>query len=163
MVASAGSRSFCLPATSLIELRKHADQPAANSCSGLVPLPGVPGDESLMDRRPSSLWEAPSRPPVVWVFAVYSTLSNGIVGSFLRQRSVVLRSAGRCETMRLSESFQGSLNARRRPRPPWQTRAAPLEASCVRCRPLCRGGYTCRRTSWHRNSDGGVARHWHRL
>jgi hypothetical protein len=36
-------------------------------CSGLVPLPEVPGDEGLTARRPSSVWEAPSRPPMVWV------------------------------------------------------------------------------------------------
>jgi hypothetical protein len=41
--------------------RKQADQPAANSCSGLVPLPGLPGDESLMSKRPSELRDAPSR------------------------------------------------------------------------------------------------------
>jgi len=43
---------------------KQAGQPAANSCSGLVPLPAVPGVESLMSRRPSELRDAPpSRPP----------------------------------------------------------------------------------------------------
>ena len=40
---------------------KQADQPAANSCSGLVPLPEVPGDESVHRccgrcRRPDHLW-----------------------------------------------------------------------------------------------------------
>ncbi|KWK76968.1 hypothetical protein WM16_11575 [Burkholderia ubonensis] len=55
---------------------KHADQPAANSCSGLVPLPALPGDESWRSRRPSELRTAPSRPPdEVWVFPVYSTFS----------------------------------------------------------------------------------------
>ena len=34
---------------------KHADQPAAKSCSGLVPVPGVPGRDSLTSRRPSEL------------------------------------------------------------------------------------------------------------
>src|SRR3954464_678657 len=44
--------------------------------SGLVPLPGVPGDESLMSSRPSLLREVPSRPPEdVWVLPVYSTCS----------------------------------------------------------------------------------------
>ena len=62
---------------------KQADQPAANSCSGLVPPPAVPGDDSLTSRRPSELRDAPSRPPVVWVFAVYSTFSIWVMaGSF---------------------------------------------------------------------------------
>jgi hypothetical protein len=40
----------------------------------LVPLPAVPGVESLMSRWPSELRDTPcSRPPVVWVLAVYST------------------------------------------------------------------------------------------
>ena len=54
---------------------KQADQPAPNSCSGLVPVP-VPGDDSLMSRRPSELREAPLRPPEeVWVLPVYRTFS----------------------------------------------------------------------------------------
>src|SRR5688500_10250658 len=36
---SGGSVTFDLPATSLMAERKHADQPAARSCSGLVPSP----------------------------------------------------------------------------------------------------------------------------
>lgn len=45
-------------------LRKQADQPTAKSCSGLVPVPGVPGEERRTSRRPSSVREAPlSRPP----------------------------------------------------------------------------------------------------
>lgn len=44
---------------------KQADQPAAKSCSGLVPSPGPPGVESLMSSLPSELREEPSRPPVV--------------------------------------------------------------------------------------------------
>jgi len=39
--------------------RKQADQPAANNCSGLVPPPVVPGDESLMSKRPSELRDSP--------------------------------------------------------------------------------------------------------
>ena len=35
-----------------------------------VPVPEVPGVESLTSSRPSALRAAPSRPPVVWVFAV---------------------------------------------------------------------------------------------
>ena len=49
---------------------KQADQPAASSCSGLVPVPAEPGGESLMSRRPSELRDSPSRPPVVWVLPV---------------------------------------------------------------------------------------------
>jgi hypothetical protein len=55
---------------------KQADQPAANSCSGFVPLPAVPGDDSAMSRRPSELRDVPSRPPdEVRVLPVYSTLA----------------------------------------------------------------------------------------
>jgi len=63
--------TFILRAASPIAPSKQADQPAANSCSGLVPLPALPGDECLMSRRPSSLRDAPPfRPPVVWTLAV---------------------------------------------------------------------------------------------
>src|SRR6266403_793298 len=85
MATSAGSETFFLPATSLIAERKHADQPAANSCSGLAPAPGPPGDESLTSSRPSSLWEAPpSRPPVVCAFAVYRIFSRVTIRSLSR-------------------------------------------------------------------------------
>src|SRR5580698_9577871 len=84
MAGSAGSATYILPATILRADRKQADQPAANNCSGLVPAPGVPGVDSLMSRRPSEVWDAPSRPPVVWALAVYRTFSNGVMeGSFL--------------------------------------------------------------------------------
>src|SRR5712672_2975486 len=55
MAASAGSWTFILLATSPIALMKQADQPAANNCSGLVPVPGTPGAENLTSKRPSSL------------------------------------------------------------------------------------------------------------
>src|SRR5262249_57665508 len=71
--------TFVGAAASRMALRKQADQPAANSCSGLVPPPEVPGDESLTSSRPSELREAPSRPPVVWAFAVYRTFSSWIM------------------------------------------------------------------------------------
>src|SRR5580704_19733029 len=76
MAASAGTATLVLSATTLIADRKHADQPAANNSSGLVPLPGAPGIDSLTSRRPSLVREAPSRPPVVWALAVYTTFSN---------------------------------------------------------------------------------------
>src|SRR5882757_1121338 len=80
MATSAGSRTFILAATILIADRKQADQPTANSCSGLVPVPGVPGTESLTSKRPSEVWDdPPSRPPVVWALAVYSTFSIGVM------------------------------------------------------------------------------------
>jgi len=48
--------------------------PAANNCSGLVPVPATPGAENLTSRRPSSLRETPPRrPPRVCVLAVYFT------------------------------------------------------------------------------------------
>ena len=64
-------------ANSIAEL-KHADQPAAKSCSGLVPVPGLPGRDSLTSRRPSELRDMPVRPPAVWAFAVSSTFSSSI-------------------------------------------------------------------------------------
>src|SRR6266850_1609986 len=56
--ASAGRLVLNFAAARPIAPMKQADQPAANSCSGLVPLPGVPGDESLISRRPSELLDA---------------------------------------------------------------------------------------------------------
>src|SRR6266436_690364 len=74
MATSAGSLTFILLATIPIALMKQADQPAANNCSGLVPVPGTPGAENLTFNRPSSLREMPPRrPPEVWVLAVYRT------------------------------------------------------------------------------------------
>src|SRR4029077_15520047 len=55
------------------------DQPAAKSCSGLAPAPGLPGRDSLTSRRPSELRDMPTRPPVVWTFAVYSTFSSRFI------------------------------------------------------------------------------------
>src|SRR3954447_4937476 len=77
---------------------KHADQPAAKSCSQLVPVPGLPGRDSLTSRRPSELRDAPSRPPVVWAFAVYSTFSICVmIGSFSsRAMTGSLRTYSRC-------------------------------------------------------------------
>src|SRR6266545_3956853 len=80
---SSGRATFILLAASPIALMKQADQPAANNCSGLVPLPAVPGDVNLTSRRPSELREVPSRPPVVCVLAVYSTLSSWIMACSL--------------------------------------------------------------------------------
>src|SRR5712692_987848 len=66
-----------LLATSPIALMKQADQPAANNCSGLVPVPGTPGAENLTSKRPSSLWETPPRrPPEVCVLAVYRSFMS---------------------------------------------------------------------------------------
>src|SRR5207253_9919503 len=80
MAASAGSLTFILLATSPIALMKQADQPAANNCSGLVPVPGTPGAENLTSKRPSSLRETPPRrPPEVWVLAVYRTFITSCV------------------------------------------------------------------------------------
>src|SRR2546430_6197637 len=82
MAASAGSWTFILLATSPIALMKQADQPAANNCSGLVPVPGTPGAENLTSKRPSSLLDTPPRrPPEVWVLAVYLTVAPSWAGS----------------------------------------------------------------------------------
>jgi hypothetical protein len=51
--------SFAQSRWHLMALTKQADQPAANSCSGLVPMRTEPGVESLMSRRPSELRETP--------------------------------------------------------------------------------------------------------
>src|SRR5260370_16399063 len=76
MLTSAGVAIFLLRASSAMALSKQADQPAANSCSGLVPMRAEPGVESLMSSRPSELREAPfSRPPMVSVLAVYTTFA----------------------------------------------------------------------------------------
>jgi hypothetical protein len=47
-----------LRAANSIADSKHADQPAAKSCSGLVPVPELPGRDSLTSRRPSELRQA---------------------------------------------------------------------------------------------------------
>jgi hypothetical protein len=65
-----GSWTFILTAASLMAPIKQADHPAAKSCSGLLPPPALPGEESWTSKRPSLLREAPSRPPVVRVRAV---------------------------------------------------------------------------------------------
>src|SRR5215212_6672825 len=85
MVTSPGNAIFLLRAVSAIALSKQADQPAANSCSGLVPMRAEPGAESLTSRWPSELREAPfSRPPVVWVLAVYRTFEVWLMVHSLR-------------------------------------------------------------------------------
>jgi hypothetical protein len=48
--------------------------------SGVVPEPGVSGDEPCTSRRPSPRWEAPSRPRMGWALAVYGTVSRVMVG-----------------------------------------------------------------------------------
>src|SRR6267142_5460986 len=81
MDRSGGRAIFILRAASPIAPSKQADQPAANSCSGLVPAPALTGTECLMSRRPSELRDAPpSRPPVVWTLAVYSTFLSWAPG-----------------------------------------------------------------------------------
>src|ERR1700741_4411429 len=75
-----------LRAANSIADSKHADQPAAKSCSGLVPVPGLPGRDSLTSRRPSELRDMPAHPPLVWAFAVYSTFSSRfITSSFIEE------------------------------------------------------------------------------
>src|ERR1700730_276238 len=74
---------FMLRAANSIADSKHADQPAAKSCSGLVPVPGLPGRDSLTSRWPSELRGPAARPPVVWPFAVYSTFSSRFTTSSL--------------------------------------------------------------------------------
>src|SRR6266850_2254993 len=93
--ASAGSRVLILAAARPIAPMKQADQPAANSCSGLVPLPGVPGDESLISKRPSELRDAPFRPPVVWALPVYSTFLRDMAIAYSCKRTVCCGYAAR--------------------------------------------------------------------
>lgn len=81
--AVSADRATCsLRAASPIAPMKQADQPAANSCSGLVPPPGVPGDDSLTSRRPSELREAPSRQPLVRVLLVTVLSRSGLLAGF---------------------------------------------------------------------------------
>src|SRR3712207_425860 len=54
--------------------------------SGVVPEPGVPGDEPCTSRRPSPRGEAPSRPRMGWALAVYGTVSRLMVGSLPKAR-----------------------------------------------------------------------------
>src|SRR5439155_27005736 len=87
---------FLLRATSAIALSKQADQPDANSCSGLVPIRAEPGLESLMSSRPSELREAPfSRPPAVSVLAVYTTFAIWLMVHFLFEVVVPARGGRR--------------------------------------------------------------------
>ena len=57
----------------------------------MVPVPGLPGRDSLTSRRPSELRDMPARPPVVWAFAVYSTFSSRFMTSSFVQRGIVRR------------------------------------------------------------------------
>src|SRR5215471_335410 len=98
MARSGGRATFCWLAARAIALMKQADQPAANSCSGLVPLPTLPGDDSLTSRRPSLVREAPSRPPVVCVLAVYSTLSIGLMGGSFFQWATARENHFSCQS-----------------------------------------------------------------
>ena len=50
-----------------------------------MPVPGLPGRDSLTSRRPSELRDMPVRPPVVWAFAVYSTFSSSIHNVLLHE------------------------------------------------------------------------------
>src|SRR5229473_2817531 len=129
MARSAGRAIFILRAASPIALSKQADQPAANSCSGLVPMRADPGTESLTSRRPSELREVPfSRPPVVWVLAVYTTFPAwGVVDAF-------------CGCIIVYSSFPvypcaSDIKFRRRRRQLRRRPAELPEADCARRRP----------------------------
>src|SRR4051794_35508868 len=90
MAGSACKVIFLLRAASAIALSKQADQAAANSSSGLVPIRAEPGVASLTSRRPSELREAPfSRPPVVRVLAVCRTFAIGFINAFLTSVSTL--------------------------------------------------------------------------
>jgi hypothetical protein len=76
----AGKAVFRFRAARTIALSKQADQAAANSCSGLVPIRAEPGVENLISRRPSQLREAPfSRPPEVRVLPVCRTFETRLI------------------------------------------------------------------------------------
>src|SRR5438046_222527 len=83
-----------LRAANSIADSKHADQPAANSCSGLVPVPGLPGRDSLTSRRPSELRDMPERPRVVCAFAVYSTFSSRFMTSSFMRTAIARKRRG---------------------------------------------------------------------
>src|SRR5262249_11945646 len=62
---SAGRRAtFARPAAAPIAPPTQADEPAANSCSGLVPGPFEPGGDRVRLILPSGLVALPSRPAV---------------------------------------------------------------------------------------------------
>src|ERR1700722_6624723 len=107
MLTSAGSAIFRLRAASAIAFAKEADQPAANSCSGLVPMRAEPGVESLTSSRPSRLREAPfSRSPVVLVLAVYTTFAIRLMVRFLE---VIVRAGGGRRARCARRHFQADL------------------------------------------------------
>src|ERR1700726_598100 len=89
-----------LRAANSIAESKHADQPAAKSCSGLVPVPGLPGRDSLTSRRPSELRDMPARPPVVWALAVYSTLSSRLMTVLLLMDDGIAGAASSADALR---------------------------------------------------------------
>src|SRR5688572_28895949 len=120
---------------------KQADQPAANSCSGLVPLPAVPGDDNLMSRSPSELREAPSRPPVVCVLAVYSTFSIWLMTCSLVE---MVHVAGYLERVCANESPRKTRVLR------WQTLLTAAQRAWQRA-PARRGHVGCAsRCGWLR-------------
>src|SRR5260221_8896194 len=94
MARPTGKTIFRWRAAAEMALSRLTDQAAANSCSGLVPIRAEPGVESLMSRKPSELRDAPySRPPVVPVLAVWSTLTIWLMAhSFLQEGPRVRRS-----------------------------------------------------------------------
>src|SRR4030088_3450085 len=96
---------------------KQADQPAANICSGFVPTRVDPGAESLTSKRPSELRDAPSRPPVVWVLAVYSTFSRviGMVDSLVKAPWLRISDAFRRRSGRSGRAGARCLQGRRPP------------------------------------------------
>jgi hypothetical protein len=96
MAKSGGTATFILPAAIFIALIKQADQPAANSWSGSVLLPGAPEDENLTCGGRSELRDAPpSRPPEALVLAVYSSFSTSVMVSVPLQKRCPIGSSKR--------------------------------------------------------------------
>jgi len=63
---------------------KQTGRPASSEqLLRIGPVPMVPGTVSLISSRPSLLWAELSRPPEVWVFAVYCTLLISVILSSL--------------------------------------------------------------------------------
>jgi hypothetical protein len=62
-----------------IALMKQADRPAANNCSGLVPVPGTPGAENLTSKATRITAGDSAAPSEVRVLAAYRTVMPSCV------------------------------------------------------------------------------------
>src|SRR5262245_3109583 len=78
-MSAAFRRTLAIPAAAAIAPPKHAEYPAAKSCSGFVPGPFEPGGEICRLIFPSGLVLRPSRPAVVLATSDASTVAFDVV------------------------------------------------------------------------------------